>query len=64
MRLDFPLKVDYIHATRYDGKIEGGVLNWKVKPKSLEGRHVLVIDDILDGGITLAAILDEIKKWV
>lgn len=62
-RLDFPLEVDYVHATRYRGEITGGELHWKVRPSvSLKGRTVLVVDDILDGGITLAAILDEVKQ--
>lgn len=61
-RLDFPLEVDYVHATRYRGEISGGELHWKVRPSSdLTGRTVLVVDDILDGGITLAAILAEMK---
>lgn len=62
LRLDFPLEVDYVHATRYCGEISGGTLQWKVKPTlDLKGRTVLVVDDILDGGVTLAAILAEIK---
>ncbi len=62
-RLDFPLEVDYVHATRYRGDITGGEIHWKVKPSaSLVGRTVLVVDDILDGGITLAVIIEEIKK--
>ena len=60
-RLDFPLEVDYVHATRYRGDITGGDIHWKVRPSTnLAGRTVLVVDDILDGGITLAAIIDEI----
>lgn len=63
LRLDFPLEVDYVHATRYCGEIRGGKLQWKVKPSvDLSGRTVLVVDDILDGGVTLAAILEEIKS--
>lgn len=62
LRLDFPLEVDYVHATRYRGEITGGDIHWKVKPSAnLQGRTVLVVDDILDGGITLAAIMDEVK---
>lgn len=61
-RLDFPLEVDYVHATRYNSGTRGGDIQWKVKPSlNLRDRTVLVVDDILDGGLTLAAILNEIK---
>lgn len=60
--LDFPLQLDYIHATRYLGEICGGELHWLNKPShSLKDRVVLVIDDILDEGLTLAAIIEECK---
>lgn len=56
--LDFPLEVDYLHATRYGDETRGGSLRWLRRPElSLRGRHVLVVDDILDQGVTLAAIL-------
>lgn len=62
-RLDFPMEVDYVHATRYRGDITGGDIVWKVRPSTnLKGRTVLVVDDILDGGVTLAAIIQEIEK--
>lgn len=58
-RLTFPLDVDYIHATRYRGSIRGGDLHWLVEPRtSLEGRTVMIVDDVMDGGLTLAAIMD------
>lgn len=62
-RLAFPLQVDYIHATRYRGGTRGTPeLEWVVRPRtSLQGRTVLVIDDILDEGYTLAAILEECR---
>lgn len=54
LRLNFPLEMDYIHATRYDGGVTGQVLKWRKEPNTvLAGRVVLLIDDILDGGITL-----------
>lgn len=57
-RLDFPLEVDYIHATRYRGETSGGELHWKAKPTtSLQGRTILLVDDILDSGITLQEII-------
>ncbi len=58
-RLQFPLEVDYIHATRYRGATRGGDLHWLVEPRqSLKDRTILVIDDIMDGGLTLGAIID------
>ncbi len=62
-RLDFPLNLDYIHATRYGHKTEGGELEWIVKPsKPLKDRVVLLIDDILDEGLTLEAIVHDCKS--
>ena len=54
LRLDFPLEMDYIHVTRYDGKLTGHELKWFKEPSlPLVGRTVLLVDDILDGGVTL-----------
>ena len=61
-RLDFPLQMDYLHASRYRNKTHGSELQWKHYPEvSLAGRVVLVIDDILDEGETLAAIIDYVR---
>lgn len=61
-RLDFHLEVDYIHATRYRNSTTGGELDWKVRPLiNVANRVVLVVDDILDGGITLASIIAEVR---
>lgn len=57
-RLNFPLEVDYVHATRYGNNTVGREIKWKAKPNiSLRGRNVVVVDDILDGGVTLDAII-------
>ena len=57
-RLSFLLRVDYLHASRYREQTSGDELHWKVNPtQSLAGRHLLIIDDILDEGYTLDAIV-------
>lgn len=62
-RLDFPLEVDYVHATRYRKGTRGHELEWKAKPETnLKGRTVVVVDDILDGGITLETIIEFCKE--
>ena len=62
-RLAFPLQLDYVHATRYQGGTRGiAELEWIARPRtSLRGRSVLVVDDILDEGYTLDAILEDCR---
>lgn len=61
-RLDFPLEFDYIHLTRYRNTTQGSAdMQWRVAPaESVKDRIVLVLDDILDEGETMAAIRDRI----
>lgn len=51
------LSFDYLHATRYRGATSGGELVWKHRPATpMRGRRVLLVDDILDEGLTMMAI--------
>ena len=61
-RMLFPLDFDYLHATRYGAQTQGGKLAWRVAPWTpVHGRTVLVVDDILDEGITLAAVCESLR---
>jgi hypoxanthine phosphoribosyltransferase len=56
-RLPLDTEFDYIHATRYRDSTRGDALEWLAYPrKELKNRTVLILDDILDEGHTLAAI--------
>lgn len=57
-RLDFPLQLDYIHVTRYGDKTSGGEITWVKPPPDVEGRTVLLVDDLLDHGLTLQAAVE------
>lgn len=62
-RLEFPFELDYLHASRYRGQTSGADLIWKASPGAvLTDRHVLVIDDILDEGHTLAGIQHSLRQ--
>lgn len=53
------LEFDYVHATRYRGDTVGHELHWLRRPEAnLQGRTVLLVDDILDEGHTLKAVRD------
>lgn len=57
IKLDFPLTLDAINVSRYGQQTSGSTINWIQKPaSSLKDRAVLVIDDILDQGLTLEVI--------
>lgn len=62
-KLHFPLDFDYLHATRYGPETQGGKISWRTAPwTSVKGRTVLVVDDILDEGITLAAVKESLRR--
>ena len=62
-QLRFPVEIDYVHATRYRGDVRGRTLEWIAHPSSdFKGRSVLVVDDILDEGVTLAAIIAHCRE--
>jgi hypoxanthine phosphoribosyltransferase len=62
-RLRFPHEFDYVHVTRYRDGTRGAAIEWRVPPSaSLAGRTVLIVDDILDRGRTLAALQRALAK--
>ncbi len=62
-RLQFPLRVGYVHATRYRGGTRGGDLVWIAPPPpTVAGQVVLVVDDIFDEGDTLKAIVEAVRQ--
>jgi len=63
MKMNFPLDFDYIHVTRYGQDTAGGALSWLSEPQfPVKGRTLLVVDDILDEGLTLAASVERMRQ--
>jgi hypoxanthine phosphoribosyltransferase len=60
-QLSFPLNIDSIDAARYGDTTRGGEIVFRAMPVSdITGRTVLLVDDILDEGVTLKAIRDKL----
>ena len=61
--LHFPLQLDYLHLTRYRGDTSGGSTDWIYRPRiDITDRVVILIDDILDHGITLLEAVEYCKS--
>ena len=61
--LRFPLEFGAIEVTRYNNTTAGREINWRLAPReNVRDRVVLVVDDILDEGITLAAVRDKLRE--
>lgn len=59
-RFSFYVEVDYVHVSRYQNQLIPGDILWLREPHiSLMGRSVLLVDDILDQGVTLKAISEK-----
>jgi hypoxanthine phosphoribosyltransferase len=62
-RFDFAHEFDYVHVGRYGAELSGGELTWIVRPKaSYRGRVILLVEDVVDRGLTLTAVQAEILR--
>src|SRR5437667_3299359 len=62
-RIPLPLKLDCLSVASYHGKTEtsGEVIFKQIALPDVMDRHILILDDILDSGHTLAAIRDKLE---
>ena len=62
--LDFPLEVEFVRLSSYGrGRASSGKVKMVQGLHSLiKGRHVLVIEDIVDTGLTTASFLNYLRK--
>ena len=57
--IDLPVKVDFIGTTSYQGTKTSGVVRITSDlTRPIEGEHVLLVEDIVDTGLTIAHLMD------
>ena len=62
-RLEMPLRLDCLSVSSYHGASTTGVVKFnQLHLPDVHGRHVLIVDDILDSGHTLHAIRDKLQN--
>lgn len=62
-RLDLPLRIGFVQACSYRMSTEPGHLQLNLDTcPDIQGRHVLIVDDIFDTGHTLTALTEELKE--
>jgi len=64
-RISLPVEVDFVRLTSYGNKTESsGVIRiTKDVEMDIQGKHVLVVEDIVDTGTTLAWYLDHLQNY-
>ncbi|HIT50711.1 MAG TPA: hypoxanthine phosphoribosyltransferase [Candidatus Aveggerthella excrementigallinarum] len=62
--IELPLEMDFMAVSSYGaGTTSSGVVRiLKDVTSSIEGRHVLIAEDVLDSGLTLRALVDELAS--
>ncbi|MBA3833787.1 MAG: hypoxanthine phosphoribosyltransferase [Chthoniobacterales bacterium] len=62
-RIPLPLKLDCLSVASYRGgtRSSGEVVFKQLALPDVAGRHILILDDILDSGVTLAAISEKLR---
>jgi hypoxanthine phosphoribosyltransferase len=62
-RIDLPLEVDFMAISSYgaDTKTSGVVRILKDLNAGIEGRHILIVEDIIDSGLTLSYLVENLK---
>jgi hypoxanthine phosphoribosyltransferase len=59
--IDLPLKLDFIGTSSYQGASSSGVVRITSDlSRSIEGEHVLLVEDIVDTGLTMRYLLDNL----
>jgi hypoxanthine phosphoribosyltransferase len=62
-KLQFDIRVDYCHATRYQDSTSGTTLKWIAEPwQAIAEQNILILDDILDEGNTLKSIVEYCRE--
>lgn len=61
--IDLPLRLDFLGVSSYGGQTEttGVVRITSDLARPIEGEHVLVVEDIIDTGLTMAFLLDALR---
>ena len=62
-RISIPLELDHIHATRYVKNVGQEKVIFHSRPQiCMKDRHVVLVDDVFDVGITLEAVVEDLRR--
>ncbi len=63
-KLDFPCELNFVRIKSYHGTESSGKIDIYMPPNiDLKDRHLIIVEDIIDTGNTMAAFIPELKKY-
>lgn len=61
--LTIPAEISFIKVASYEGTTSTGTVSQLIGlNESLEGRTVVIIEDIIDSGLSMTSLIEEVKK--
>lgn len=62
-QLDLPLEVDFVQLSSYENTISSGIIKMTHEPRcQINSRHVLIIEDIVDTGLTVNFLMNRLRQ--
>ena len=61
-KIQLPMEIDFVRVKSYEGQNRKEIKFIKDLEVNIEGKHIYLVDDIIDSGYTIKFLMDHFKK--
>tara|TARA_R100001594_G_scaffold62441_2_gene96752 strand:- start:1720 stop:2268 length:549 start_codon:yes stop_codon:yes gene_type:complete len=62
-QMSIPVEMEYLKASSYKGTMSTGKVRFSCMPEQPWNRNVIIVEDIIDSGLTITATLERIRAY-